>query len=128
MPEVTLSGGSILTTLAVILIVLESISILSKGIEGWKSLTGKNTRQREMRDVHDRITSLENRMSSAEHRLDQGNRRFAETTNDTTETLLALKGIIQYLRNGSDESKLQAVETKLDKYLIEKKGIKLEDV
>lgn len=127
MPEVTLSGGSILTTLAVILIVLESISILSKGIEGWKSLTGKNTRQREMRDVHDRITSLENRMSSAEHRLDQGNRRFAETTNDTTETLLALKGIIQYLRNGSDESKLQAVETKLDKYLIEKKGIKLED-
>ena len=128
MPEVTLSGGSILTTLAVILIVMESISILSKGIEGWKSLTGKNTRQREMRDVHDRITSLENRMSSAEHRLDQGNRRFAETTNDTTETLLALKGIIQYLRNGSDESKLQAVETKLDKYLIEKKGIKLEDV
>jgi hypothetical protein len=128
MPEVTLSGGCILTTLAVILIVLESISILSKGIEGWKSLTGKNTRQREMRDVHDRIISLENRMSSAEHRLDQGNRRFAETTNDTTETLLALKGIIQYLRNGSDESKLQAVETKLDKYLIEKKGIKLEDV
>lgn len=127
MPEITLSGSSILTTLAVILIVLESISIISKGVEGIKNLTGKDSRQKEKREFENRIISLESRMTSAEHRLDQGNRRFAETTNDTTETLLALKGIIQYLRNNSDESKLVTVETKLDKYLIEKKGIRLED-
>jgi len=123
MPNVNINGSNLIITLAVILIVLEAINVVSKGLDAWRKLTGKDHRAAEIAAINADIRDLKARMTSAEHRLQQGNARFDATQNDTTEILLTLKGIIKHLISGNDREKLKTIETNLDKYLIEKRGI-----
>lgn len=127
MPDVQLNGGSILITLAVILIVLEGISVLSKGIDAWKKLTGKDARAKEMEGIKDRLASIEAWQVTVNNRLEQGNHRFDEGKKDTTEILKTLHRIVKHLQSGNDHDKLQQTDDQLYEYLLNR-GVKREDL
>lgn len=120
-----MNGGNVLITLAVILIVLEGISVLSKGMDAWKKLTGRDERAKEMADVKGRLSSLETWKGTVETRLKQGNKRFDESGKDTTEILKTLHRIVQHLQSGNDHEKLQKTDEQLFAYLVER-GVKPE--
>lgn len=122
MPTVQLNGSNVLITLAVILIVLEGISVFAKGIDAWKKLTGRDERAKEMIMVKDRIASLESWRVLVESRLQQGNKRFDEGTKDTTEILKTLHRIVQHLQSGNDHEKLKQTDEQLFDYLV-KRGV-----
>lgn len=122
MPEVQLSGSNLLITLAVILIVLEGISVLSKGIDAWKKLTGKDERQKEMDGVKNRVSDLETWRKVVDARLKQGDQAFKDNKSDTMEILKALHRIIKHLQSGNDHEKLKETDDQLYEYLL-KKGV-----
>ena len=128
MPNVDLNGQSVLITLAVILIVLEAISAISKGIDAWKKLTGKDSRTAEAQKINDRLDALEDWQGKTEARLEQGNKRFDEGSKDTTEILIALRSIIKHLQSGNDHDKLQETDDKLYNYLVTKRGVNPESL
>ena len=127
MPQVELSGGTILVTLAVILIVLEGISVLSKGIEAWKKLTGKDERAKEIREIKTRLDKIEAWQVTVNTRLEQGNHRFDEGKKDTTEILKTLHRIVKHLQSGNDHDKLQQTDDQLYEYLLNR-GVSREDL
>jgi hypothetical protein len=122
MPQVELTGGNVLVTLAVILIILEGISVLSKGVEAWKKLTGRDERAREMTSVKGRITDLEVWRTTVDQRLLQGNKRFDESSKDTIAVLMALHRIVKHLQSGNDHDKLKETDDQLFDYLV-KRGV-----
>lgn len=122
MPQVELTGGNVLVTLAVILIILEGISVLSKGVEAWKKLTGRDERAREMTSVKGRITDLEVWRTTVDQRLLQGNKRFDESSKDTIAILMALHRIVKHLQSGNDHEKLKETDDQLFDYLV-KRGV-----
>lgn len=122
MPQVELTGGNVLVTLAVILIILEGISVLSKGVEAWKKLTGRDERAREMTSVKGRITDLEVWRTTVDQRLLQGNKRFDESSKDTIAVLMALHRIVKHLQSGNDHDKLKETDEQLFDYLV-KRGV-----
>ena len=127
MPQVQLSGSSILVTLAVILIVLEGISVLSKGVDAWKKLTGRDERAKELAQIKERLTKIEAWQITVNNRLDQGNHRFDEGKKDTTEILKTLHRIVKHLQSGNDHDKLQQTDDQLFEYLV-KRGVSREDL
>jgi len=126
-PEVSLSGGNVLITLAVILIILEAMSVASKGIEAWKKLTGRDERAKEMAGVKERLSNLETWKTTVDHRLQQGNQRFKENQEDTLESLKALHRIVKHLQSGNDHEKLQQTDEQLYEYLL-KRGVNRVDL
>lgn len=122
MPDVTLNGGNVLVTLAVILIVLEGLSVVSKGVEAWKKLTGRDERAKEMTGVKERLASLETWQTTVDHRLQQGDAKFKENQEDTLESLKALHRIIKHLQSGNDHEKLNETDDRLFEYLV-KRGV-----
>ena len=122
MPEVTINGGNLLITLAVILIVLEGLSVISKGVEAWKKLTGRDERAKEMASVKERLSGLESWKTTVDHRLQQGNQRFKENQDDMIESLKALHRIVRHLQSGNDHDKLQQTDEQLYEYLL-KRGV-----
>lgn len=126
-PTVELSGSNVLVTLAVILIVLEGISVLSKGIEAWKKLTGRDVRAREMATIKDRIGTLETWRTTVDQRLQRGDSKFKENQQDTLESLKALHRIIKHLQSGNDHEKLSETDDKLFDYLV-KRGVNPNDI
>lgn len=127
MPQVELNGNSVLITLAVILIILEGISVLSKGIDAWKKLTGKDARAKEMAEVKERLANIESWQVTVNSRLEQGNHRFDEGKKDTTEILKTLHRIVKHLQSGNDHDKLQQTDDQLFEYLV-KRGVSREDL
>ena len=127
MPQVELTGGNLLVTLAVILIVLEGVSVLSKGVDAWKKLTGRDERAREMQDVKERLANIESWQITVNNRLEQGNHRFDEGKKDTTEILKTLHRIVKHLQSGNDHDKLQQTDDQLFEYLV-KRGVSREDL
>ena len=127
MPQVELNGNSVLITLAVILIILEGISVLSKGVEAWKKLTGKDARAKEMAEVKERLANIESWQVTVNSRLEQGNHRFDEGKKDTTEILKTLHRIVKHLQSGNDHDKLQQTDDQLFEYLV-KRGVSREDL
>ena len=123
MPEVQLNGETILIALAVVLIFLESISIISKGIDAWKKITGRDSRAAEMMTVNRRIGDLERWKTNVDLRLQQGDVKFNDINRDTTEILIVLHTIIKHMQSGNDHQKLQETDDKLYKYLVEKRGV-----
>lgn len=128
MPNVDLNGQSVLITLAVILIVLEAISAVSKGVDAWKKLTGKDARTAEIQKINGRLETLEDWKEKTDARLEQGNKRFDEGSKDTTEILIALRSIIKHLQSGNDHAKLQETDDKLYEYLVNKRGVSPESL
>ena len=114
-------------TLAVILIVLEGLSVVSKGIEAWKKLTGKDEKAKQMREIGERLAGLESWKVTVEARLQQGNNKFADTRKDTTEILKTLHRIVKHLQSGNDHDKLQQTDDKLYEYLLDR-GVSREDL
>ena len=127
MPEVTINGGNLLITLAVILIVLEGLSVISKGVEAWKKLTGRDERAKEMASVKERLSGLEVWKTTVDHRLQQGNQRFKENQDDMIESLKALHRIVRHLQSGNDHDKLQQTDEQLYEYLL-KRGVNRVDL
>lgn len=122
MPDVTLNGGNVLVTLAVILIVLEGLSVVSKGVEAWKKLTGRDERAKEMSGVKERLAGLETWRTNVDSRLQQGDAKFVENQQDTLESLKALHRIIKHLQSGNDHEKLNETDDRLFEYLV-KRGV-----
>lgn len=127
MPKVELSGGNLLITLAVILIFLEGINVLSKGVDAWKKLTGRDARAREIDGIKERLANIESWQVVVNQRLEQGNRRFDESKNDSTEILKALHRIVKHLQSGNDHTKLQETDDKLYEYLLTR-GVSREEL
>lgn len=127
MPQVQLSGSSVLVTLAVILIVLEGISVLSKGIDAWRKLTGRDERAKEIAGIKERLANIEAWQIMVNNRLEQGNHRFDEGKKDTTEILKTLHRIVKHLQSGNDHDKLQQTDDQLFEYLV-KRGVSREDL
>lgn len=127
MPQVELTGGNLLVTLAVILIVLEGVSVLSKGVDAWKKLTGRDERAKEMQDVKERLANIESWQITVNNRLEQGNHRFDEGKKDTTEILKTLHRIVKHLQSGNDHDKLQETDEKLYDYLLNR-GVSRQDL
>lgn len=126
-PQVSLSGESLLITLAVILIVLEAISVLSKGVDAWKKLTGRDARAKEMQEVKERLANIEAWQITVNNRLEKGNHRFDEGKKDTTEILKTLHRIVKHLQSGNDHDKLQQTDDQLFEYLV-KRGVSREEL
>ena len=127
MPNVQLNGSSALITLAVILVVLEGISVLSKGVEAWKKLTGRDERAREIASIKERLANIEAWQVTVNTRLEQGNHRFDEGKKDTTEILKTLHRIVKHLQSGNDHDKLQQTDEQLFEYLVNR-GVSREDL
>ena len=127
MPNVDLNGGNLLTTLAVILIVLEGINVLSKGVDAWKKLTGRDARAREIEGIKERLSNIESWQVVVNQRLEQGNRRFDESKKDSTEILKTLHRIVKHLQSGNDHNKLQETDDKLYEYLLTR-GVSREEL
>jgi len=122
MPQVTLDGSNLLITLAVILIVLEALSVITKGVDAWKKLTGRDDRAREMTNIKERLSSVESWKNTVEHRFEQRDMQIKETQADTLESLKALHRIIKHLQSGNDHQKLNETDEKLFDYLV-KRGV-----
>lgn len=127
MPNVDLNGGNLLTTLAVILIVLEGINVLSKGVDAWKKLTGRDARAKEIEGIKERLANIESWQVVVNQRLEQGNRRFDESQKDSTEILKTLHRIVKHLQSGNDHNKLQETDDKLYEYLLTR-GVSREEL
>lgn len=127
MPQVELNGSSVLITLAVILIFLEGINVLAKGIEAWKKLTGRDQRANEVAEIKERISNLESWRTVVNTRLEQGNKRFDESRKDSTEILKTLHRIVKHLQSGNDHNKLQETDDKLYEYLLTR-GVSKEEL
>lgn len=127
MPNVELSGSNLLITLAVILIVLEGINVLSKGVDAWKKLTGRDARAREIDGIKERLANIESWQVVVNQRLEQGNRRFDESKKDSTEILKTLHRIVKHLQSGNDHVKLQETDDKLYEYLLTR-GVSREEL
>ena len=127
MPNVELSGSTLLVTLAVILILLEGISVVSKGVEAWKKITGRDERAREMAQVKERLANIESWQITVNNRLENGNHRFDEGKKDTTEILKTLHRIVKHLQSGNDHDKLQQTDDQLFEYLV-KRGVNREEL
>ena len=127
MPNVELSGSTLLVTLAVILILLEGISVVSKGVDAWKKITGRDERAREMAQVKERLANIESWQITVNNRLENGNHRFDEGKKDTTEILKTLHRIVKHLQSGNDHDKLQQTDDQLFEYLV-KRGVNREEL
>lgn len=127
MPQVELNGSSVLITLAVILIFLEGVNVLAKGIEAWKKLTGRDQRANEVAEIKERISNLESWRTVVNTRLEQGNKRFDESRKDSTEILKTLHRIVKHLQSGNDHNKLQETDDKLYEYLLTR-GVSKEEL
>ena len=127
MPNVDLNGSNLLITLAVILIVLEGINVLSKGVDAWKKLTGRDARAREIDGIKERLANIESWQVVVNQRLEQGNRRFDESKKDSTEILKTLHRIVKHLQSGNDHTKLQETDDKLYEYLLTR-GVSREEL
>ena len=125
MPSVEVNGTNLLVTLAVILIVLEAISVLSKGVDAWKKLTGRDARAKEMADIKERLSTIEAWQKVADGRFKQGNDRFKQSEEDSTMSLLTLHAIVRHMQSGNDHDKLKETDDELYRYLL-KRGIKKE--
>ena len=123
MPTVELNAQTILLTIAVVLLLANSISTLTKGKKDWAELSGRTEREAETRAMKQRLQDLETWKTQVEHRLQQGNVRFDESSRDTTEILIVLRSIIRHMQTGNDHAKLQETDDKLYRYLVEKRGI-----
>ena len=123
MPTVDLNVQTILLAIAVLLMIANSISTLTKGKKDWADLSGRTEREAETRAMKQRIQDLEAWKGQVETRLQQGNARFEENSRDTTEILIVLRSIIRHLQTGNDHAKLQETDDKLYKYLVEKRGV-----
>lgn len=126
-PKVELNGSSLLITLAVILIILETISVISKGVDAWRKLTGKDARAKEMESIKERLANIESWQVIVNGRLEQGNYRFDESKKDTTEILKTLHRIVKHLQSGNDHDKLQQTDDQLFDYLV-KRGVNREEL
>lgn len=123
MPTVELNLQTILLAIAVILLIANSISTLTKGRKDWRELSGRTEREAETRAMKQRLQDLETWKVHVEHRLQQGNVRFDENSRDTTEILIVLRSIIRHMQTGNDHAKLQETDDKLYRYLVEKRGV-----
>lgn len=127
MPDIQLNGGNILITLAVILIVLEGLNVISKGVDAFKKLTGKDARAKEMQAVKERIGKLEAWQVTVDNRLKTGNEKFKRGEEDSMMSLKALHRIIKHLQSGNDHEKLKETDEEMYEYLM-KRGVKKEDL
>ena len=123
MPTVDLSTQTILLTIAVVLLIANTISTLAKGRRDWRELSGQTKREAEAQAMKQRLQDLESWKGQVEHRLQQGNIRFDENSRDTTEILIVLRSIIRHMQTGNDHAKLQETDDKLYRYLVEKRGV-----
>lgn len=123
MPTVELNAQTILLLIAVVLLLANSISTLTKGKKDWAELSGRTEREAETKAMKQRLQDLENWKGQVEHRLQQGNIRFEENSRDTTEILIVLRSIIRHMQTGNDHAKLQETDDKLYRYLVEKRGV-----
>ena len=116
MPTVQLSFENILLSVAVILLLANTISSLNKGKKDWRELSGAEQRSQEIAGMKDRIKSLEDTIAKVEVRLDKGDANFDKVSNDTEQIMNVLDGLLMHFISGNDKEKLRSVKDELDHY------------
>ena len=117
MPKVDLNGSSLLVTVAVILILLETISVIWKGFEAWQNLSGKKKRNEEIAKIHTDINGLGRRVTECENRLSRGDNQFTESRQDSEQMLIILESLLMHFISGNDHEKLRETHQKLTAYM-----------
>lgn len=126
MPDVKLSGETVLIIIAGIVIIAEVISAIAKGRDGWNSISGRNQRVAEMATMNNRITNLENDMEECQRRLEDGDGNFRAVRRDLAQVMDVLDGLLLHFISGNDKEKLKAVKQELDHYK-SRRGLEGED-
>lgn len=116
MPDVKLSGETILVIIAGIVIIAEIISALAKGRQGWGEISGRNARVAEMARVETRLGNLEADMQECQRRLNEGDGNFRTVKNDLAQVMDVLDGLLMHFISGNDKEKLKSVKADLDHY------------
>lgn len=116
MPEITLSGETVLVIIAGIVIVAEIISALAKGKQGWGEISGRNQRNTEMATVNTRLTTLETDVADCKRRLGESDKNFKGVRKDLSQVMDVLDGMLLHFISGNDKEKLKAVKQDLDHY------------
>ena len=116
MPEVTLSGNTILVIIAGIVIIAEIISAIAKGKEGWQNISGAKKRANEMATVNSRLDTLETDMAECQRRLGEGDSNFKAVRRDLAHVMDVLDGLLLHFISGNDKEKLKSVKEDLDHY------------
>ena len=116
MPEVKLSGDTILLIIAGIVVIAEIISALAKGKEGWANISGQKQRSAEMATVNTRLDNLETDMQECQRRLNEGDGNFKAVRRDLAQVMDVLDGLLLHFISGNDKEKLKSVKSDLDRY------------
>ena len=116
MPEVKLSGETILVIIAGIVIIAEIISAIAKGKQGWGEISGRNQRAAEMATINTRLDNLESDMQDCQRRLNEGDGNFRTVKNDLAQVMDVLDGLLMHFISGNDKEKLKSVKADLDHY------------
>lgn len=112
MPEVKLTGETILLVIAAIVVIAEIISALAKGKESWGILSGKD----KMQKLESRVQSLETDMAECQRRLGEGDNNIKGVRKDLAQVMDVLDGILLHFISGNDKETLKKVKQDLDHY------------
>lgn len=116
MPEVKLSGDTILLIIAGIVVIAEVISALAKGKDGWANISGQKQRSAEMATVNTRLDNLEADVQECQRRLNEGDGNFKAVRRDLAQVMDVLDGLLLHFISGNDKEKLKSVKADLDHY------------
>lgn len=120
MPNIQLSGQTILVAVAVVVIIAEAISAIAKGRKSWREVSGQEQREVEMKAVKERLKDVETRVKTCEDRLDKGDAKFDEIRSDLRHILDTQNATLMHFISGNDKENLKKVKTNLDAYLASK--------
>jgi len=116
MPDVTLGLDTILLSLAVILLIANTVSVLNKGRKDIRELTGADRRSQELTDIKGRLSAVESDIEDINDRLDEGEKNFGKISKDTEQIMNVLDGLLMHFISGNDTEKLRSVKEELDHY------------
>lgn len=115
MPE--LEWNNILITLATVAAACGLIAALWKGAEALGKLTHAAEKKAAEAAQNARLDEVEKRLDACEARLEKGDKQFADTREDMTQTLTVLNAMLMHFISGNDHEKLKGVKESLDIYL-----------
>lgn len=117
MPNVEITGETILLLVAALVVIAEVISAIAKGKKSLSELSGRDQRQAEMAAVKEEVRDLKTRVSECEGRLEQGDKKFDNTREDLKHVLDTLNALLLHFISGNDKENLKKVKESMDSYL-----------
>ena len=116
MPEVKITGDTLLYVVAALVVVAGVVTALVKGWEAWKKIS-----------VRDRVAALEGQMKEVNRRLDISAKRFKHQSDDMGQMLITMQGLLSHMISGNDRDKLRSINEGLQHYMAQRTTRETED-